>query len=586
MNSKAQEKNPRVLLIRPPQLFYYSSWPVGPRLSVPTGLLAIASFLELNKIRVSIYDALVEGENQKKIKKIKKRKNPNFIIKWIKQFESTSYSFFNISDWISMMNRPDSDMINQSKHFGASWSKLEDDIIKKSPDIIGITNLFRENTEETIKTIKIIRKSLPDSLIVVGGPNATAMPEYLFERAPELDFLCLGDGENAMLDIIRFSKGEIKKNEISNVMFIQNNKTIKTMSRVLIENLDELGSLNYNLVKLEKYFELEKNGIFARNKFEYFDADRSVSLITSRGCPYKCSFCSIHIHAGKKYRRYSVSHILDHLEDLIVNHKVKHIHFEDDNLTLDRPRFMRLMKGIIKRKLKFTWDTPNGVFANTINKEMMVAMKNTGCTYLIIGVESGDQWVLDNIIYKQPLTLDDVNNAFRLGKEVGIDVRAFYIIGFPRENLKQINKTMNFALKSLKKYNVIPMLNIARADPGTDMYSEAKRDDKLFSTNSMLNSEGSHSEYFIQNMISNEHFTPQILEKLSIKFHRKTIYLIFSKSVIFLLKYPRIFVNNISFFYRIVFVERIGFYNGIIRLFFSRLFFPNAMKKYIFNNQK
>ena len=586
MNSKAQEKNPRVLLIRPPQLFYYSSWPVGPRLSVPTGLLAIASFLELNKIRVSIYDALVEGENQKKIKKIKKRKNPNFIIKWIKQFESTSYSFFNISDWISMMNRPDSDMINQSKHFGASWSKLENDIIKKSPDIIGITNLFRENTEETIKTIKIIRKSLPDSLIVVGGPNATAMPEYLFERAPELDFLCLGDGENAMLDIIRFSKGEIKKNEISNVMFIQNNKTIKTMSRVLIENLDELGSLNYNLVKLEKYFELEKNGIFARNKFEYFDADRSVSLITSRGCPYKCSFCSIHIHAGKKYRRYSVSHILDHLEDLIVNHKVKHIHFEDDNLTLDRPRFMRLMKGIIKRKLKFTWDTPNGVFANTINKEMMVAMKNTGCTYLIIGVESGDQWVLDNIIYKQPLTLDDVNNAFRLGKEVGIDVRAFYIIGFPRENLKQINKTMNFALKSLKKYNVIPMLNIARADPGTDMYSEAKRDDKLFSTNSMLNSEGSHSEYFIQNMISNEHFTPQILEKLSIKFHRKTIYLIFSKSVIFLLKYPRIFVNNISFFYRIVFVERIGFYNGIIRLFFSRLFFPNAMKKYIFNNQK
>ena len=199
---------------------------------------------------------------------------------------------------------------------------------------------------------------------------------------------------------------------------------------------------------------------------------------------------------------------------------------------------------------------------------MMVAMKNTGCTYLIIGVESGDQWVLDNIIYKQPLTLDDVNNAFRLGKEVGIDVRAFYIIGFPRENLKQINKTMNFALKSLKKYNVIPMLNIARADPGTDMYLEAKRDDKLFSTNSMLNSEGSHSEYFIQNMISNEHFTPQILEKLSIKFHRKTIYLIFSKSVLFILKYPSIFVNNISFFYRIVFVERIGFYNGIIRLFF------------------
>ena len=74
MSSNAQEKNPRVLLIRPPQLFYYSSWPVGPRLSVPTGLLAIASFLKLHKIKVSIYDALVEGENQKKNKKNKKKK--------------------------------------------------------------------------------------------------------------------------------------------------------------------------------------------------------------------------------------------------------------------------------------------------------------------------------------------------------------------------------------------------------------------------------------------------------------------------------------------------------------------------------
>ena len=102
----------------------------------------------------------------------------------------------------------------------------------------------------------------------------------------------------------------------------------------------------------------------------------------------------------------------------------------------------------------------------------------------------------------------------------------------------------------------------------------------------MLNSEGSHSEYFIQNMISNEHFTPQLLEKLSIKFHRKTIYLIVWKSLLFLLKYPRILVKNISFFYKIVFIERIGFYNGIIRLFFSRLFFPNAMKKYNLTDTK
>ena len=189
MNNNINNKNPKILLMRPPQLFYYSSWPVGPRLSVPTGLLAIASFLEMHNIKVSIYDALVEGKIQKKSINNKKTRHSNFIVRWIKQFESTSYSFFNISDWIRFMNRPDSEKLNESKHFGASWKQLENDIIDRNPNIIGITNLFRENTEETIKTIKIIRKVQPEAIIVVGGPNATAMPEYLFERAPELDFL-------------------------------------------------------------------------------------------------------------------------------------------------------------------------------------------------------------------------------------------------------------------------------------------------------------------------------------------------------------------------------------------------------------
>ena len=306
----------------------------------------------------------------------------------------------------------------------------------------------------------------------------------------------------------------------------------------------------------------------------------SVSLITSRGCPYKCSFCSIHIHAGRKYRRYSVQHTLNHLEDLVKNHGVKHIHFEDDNLTLDRERFMELMQGIVDRNLQFTWDTPNGVFANTIDRDMMELMKKTGCIYLILGVESGDQWVLDNIIYKQPLTLNHVQRVFRLAKEVQLDMRAFFIIGFPRETLEHIQTTLDFALKALRNYDIIPQLAIARADPGTDMYAEAERDGKLFSTNAMLSTEGSHVEYFIRNMIQNEHFTPEVLERLSIKFHRKMIRIIFTKTLWFHLKHPGLAFTNFKFFLRVTFKERIGIYNSVVRIFFSRLFFPHALRRY------
>ena len=150
IKSSANIKDPTVLLIRPPQLFYYSSWPVGPRLSVPTGLLAIASYLEMVNVKVSIYDALVESDNSSRKLENKKTNSSNFLVKWIKQFESTSFSFFNISEWIGIMNRPDSDITNKSEHFGSSWDTLESDIKKSGADIIGITNLFRENTEETI----------------------------------------------------------------------------------------------------------------------------------------------------------------------------------------------------------------------------------------------------------------------------------------------------------------------------------------------------------------------------------------------------------------------------------------------------
>ena len=572
--------SPKVLLLRPPQLFYYSTWPLGPRLSVPTGLLAIGSYLEMMGIKVEIYDSFIKS-NRDKAKKENKEvlKSSNFINRWIKQFESTSTNSFRLSDFIGVINRLNSDMSKSTQHFGADWQTLEKDIRESKADIIGITNLFRENTEETIKTIHIARKALPDSVIVVGGPNATAMPEYLLDCAPELDIVGLGDGENTMLEIVKWKQGKFSIEDINGIIFRDNNKLKHTTEREWVTNLDELGNLNYNLIKLDKYFQYERNGIMARNKFEYSNAEKSVSLITSRGCPYKCSFCSIHIHAGRKFRRYSVQHTLNHLEDLVKNHGVKHIHFEDDNLTLDKDRFMELMNGILNRNLKFTWDTPNGVFANNIDKDMLNLMKKTGCIYLIIGVESGDQWVLDNIIYKQPLTLEHVNRVFRLAKEVKIDVRAFYIIGFPRENLQNIYRTLKFAINALTKYDIIPQLAIARADPGTDMYREAKRDGKLFSTNAMFSNEGSHAEYFIRNMITNEHFTPELLEKLSKKFHRRTIYIIVTKTIFYHIRNPKLAYENIKFFLRIALIEKIGFYNSIVRLFFNRLFFPHALKR-------
>ena len=123
--------SPKVLLLRPPQLFYYSTWPLGPRLSVPTGLLAIGSYLEMMGIKVEIYDSFIKSKRDKAKKENKEvLKSSNFINRWIKQFESTSSNSFKLSEWVSWINRPSTDMSKNTHHFGSDWKTLEKDIFK------------------------------------------------------------------------------------------------------------------------------------------------------------------------------------------------------------------------------------------------------------------------------------------------------------------------------------------------------------------------------------------------------------------------------------------------------------------------
>ena len=560
--------NPKILLMRPPQLFYFGVWPKGPRLGLPIGLLSIATFLKNKGIDVEIYDCFVEGDtfDGDKFNPNNSIFSGNLVKQWIRNFEDGGVAPNDIKNKKEML------------HFGASWSQLKKDLRRLQPDIVGLTNLFRENTNETIEAAELIREVLPDAVIIVGGPNASALPDYILDESPAVDIIGLGDGERVMSEIVEWVQGKRALPTIEDIMYRDNKKNVRTSKRELLIDLDELGHIDYNLLKLERYFTYERNGIMARNKLSYDGAERSVSLVTSRGCPYKCSFCSIHIHAGRKYRRYSVGHVLDHLENLIKNHGVRHVHFEDDNLTLDRKRFMELMHGIIDRKLKFTWDTPNGTFANALDEEMMVLIKKTGCTYLIVAPESGDQWVIDNVIGKQPLTLEYVTNVFRLAKKIGIDMQAFYIIGFPRETLKQINTTLKFAMDALKKYDVLPHMAMARADPGTDLFAEAQMNGHLVTDVSVSNTGGVHSDMFTRHLIKNKEFDPESLAIINESFHRKAIKISSFKTLKHLLSKPSIALSSIVYFFK-GFRRSETIRDNIIKLFFCRLFYLNSMSR-------
>jgi radical SAM superfamily enzyme YgiQ (UPF0313 family) len=174
---------------------------------------------------------------------------------------------------------------------------------------------------------------------------------------------------------------------------------------------------------------------------------------------------------GRAWRAHSVDYVQRHLDLLTRRYNVRHIHFEDDNVSLDAKRFQGILKLLQGTSPSLSWDTPNGLRVDTLTKEILQMCKDSGCIYLIFGVESGNQQVLDTIVSKR-LDLETVVQASAWVQEIGIDAMAFFVIGFPKETKSQMEDTINFAISLQAQYGVTPYLFVATPLPGTRLERE------------------------------------------------------------------------------------------------------------------
>jgi anaerobic magnesium-protoporphyrin IX monomethyl ester cyclase len=192
-------------------------------------------------------------------------------------------------------------------------------------------------------------------------------------------------------------------------------------------------------------------------------------MVTSRGCPGRCVFCSIHSVWGYQWRARSPKNVVDEIEDLATNYGITEVHFEDDNLTLSKDRMAKICDIIGERGLDITWTTPNGVAVYTLDRYILKKMKRAGCYQLCFGIESGDPNVQRNIIHK-PLDLNRVKRVINWSKELGIWTHGFFVIGFPGETPENIQRTIDFAKSSdLDSANFF----LAAPYPGTPLFALA-----------------------------------------------------------------------------------------------------------------
>ncbi len=468
----------KVLLLRPPIYSRSLEFPAGPRFGAPTSLLYLASVLEANGHEVVIYDSLID-------------------------FDLTKVS-------------PDKAGIY---HIGAPWSRLAATAAEHQPDVVGITNPFSDFAAYAIRAAEAVRSKLPEVPIIVGGPHGTSSPQtFLYDGSP-VNYVIRGEGERSVIALLAALGGAGKPKEVAGLSYRGAGSPASNPMPPFIDDLDELPLPAYHLVDMERYFAIVRQGFPSRLSFEYPGSDREVSLFTSRGCPFKCTFCGNHLHMGRKWRWHSVDYLLRHMQHLIETYGIRHFHIEDDNVTLRPERFEQLLDGILERGWNMTWDTPNGVRPDRLTPQLLKKARATGCTYLVMGVESGNQEVLDTIV-KKNLKLDRVVESVVTVHRVGLDLHAFYIVGFPGETRRQIEETFALAHRLLSRWGVVPHLGLVRPLPGTELFEISSK--MGFLTEPVNPDIGQvRGENFERQMIRTPEFSPEDLEKWVTRFNRR-----------------------------------------------------------------
>jgi anaerobic magnesium-protoporphyrin IX monomethyl ester cyclase len=292
-----------------------------------------------------------------------------------------------------------------------------------NPTIVGIQAMFSMK-EKSLEFAELLRKDC--ELLVVGGPLATSNPEEFIDS---FDVVAIGEGEQTMLELAQAVENHSGFNDIKGIMFKEKGRIVTTPARDFVRDLDKIPFPSRELFDNQAY----KN-YYSRN-FGY----TTTAIITSRGCPFECDFCSRPIF-GNTFRSRTANNIVQEVE-AVQKLGYQRVWFADDCFTLNRERLMKICEELNRRNIMIGWECLSRV--DTVDLSVAEGMKNAGCVRVFFGIESGNNGTLK--IMKKQATVEQAKKAVHIFKRTGIQVGAFFILGYPGESEETILDTVNFA---------------------------------------------------------------------------------------------------------------------------------------------
>lgn len=337
-----------------------------------------------------------------------------------------------------------------------------DDTIKRiqheNPDYIGITAVT-PSIYKAFLLAKAIKNENPKQLIILGGPHVTAIPDKTLNDYSCFDIAVLGEGEDTIVELLKvLEKGDPLKN-VSGIVYRDGGQVVRTAKRPFIMDMDRLPFPAWDL--LPNIAEYYRPPIFSVKQLP------STSLVTTRGCPGKCTFCDTSVF-GQKVRGFSPEYVLKMINKLMHEYGIKDMLFDDDCAPLLKARFERLLDMLIESNLGLSWSCNSRI--DIVRPDVLKKMKRAGCWQIAYGIESGSQKILD--FYKKGITLKKIEEALSWTNDAGIMTKGFFMVGNPLETSKTVEETINFAKKiKLDDFQITSFTPL----PGSAVYPVAEK---------------------------------------------------------------------------------------------------------------
>jgi magnesium-protoporphyrin IX monomethyl ester (oxidative) cyclase len=308
-------------------------------------------------------------------------------------------------------------------------------------DAVGLSSMWTVQHPNTLFLAKFVHDYDKRIRVFAGGHHLTVIPE----DSAGIDFVVTGEVENVAEAVVE----NIKDTKVS------------LINGSPVADLDGLRFPAYELLDIDFYHRAnrEHHGSLLLG---------GMPVVTSRGCPFMCNFCTVWLSMGRKWRANSPEYVKAHLAHLADLGFTK-FHFEDDALMLDKNRWMQIMTDMIG--CGYQWDTPNAVRLDSLTPELLELAKLSGCAELRVSAETASDYVRNKVVHKN-LSLSTLYQTVDRCRDLGIRFCVYFVVGIPGETLEDIRNTLRLAVDLEDNHGVVPRYSVATPFPGTEMLQE------------------------------------------------------------------------------------------------------------------